>query len=79
MGEKNEMNDPDLEEILVENYYKYNNKREMKILSFLDGYKTFIIGFCGLVWGMYTNNTEVVITCLGMIGLRQAISKMEIQ
>ncbi|MCK9371000.1 hypothetical protein M0R04_13905 [Candidatus Dojkabacteria bacterium] len=53
-----------------------NNKLKMKILNFLNGYKTYIIGFCGLVYGMYTQNSEIIVTSLGLLGLRQAISNL---
>ena len=49
----------------------------MKILNFLSGYKTFLVGLAGLVYGIYVNNMEIIITSLGLIGLRQAISKVE--
>lgn len=45
----------------------------MKILNFLEGKKTFIIGFCGLVWGFYTKDHDLIITSLGLIGIRQSV------
>ena len=49
----------------------------MKFLNFLTGYKTFIVGFAGLIYGLYTLNYEIIITSLGLVGLRQAISKSQ--
>lgn len=43
------------------------------MLNFLVGYKTYIIAFCGLIYGMYIQDHQTIITCLGMIGLRSAI------
>lgn len=45
----------------------------MKILNFLSGKKTFIVGVCGIIYGIYIGDTQLVITALGLIGLRQAI------
>ena len=50
-----------------------NTEKEMRILNFLSGYKTFIVGVCGLAWGLYTQDPQIVVTSLGLMGLRQAL------
>jgi len=40
------------------------------IISLLQGKKTFIIGICGVVWGVYTGNNEIVLMSLGMMGIK---------
>ncbi len=45
----------------------------MKVLNFLNGYKTYIIGVAMIIVGVYSKNYEMVGTGLGLMGLRQAI------
>ena len=42
----------------------------------MNGYKTFIIAFAGVIYGLYVGNMSIVISSLGMIGLRQAVSQL---
>lgn len=49
----------------------------MKLLNFLNGYKTFIIGICAIVYGVYTKNSDAIIMGSGLIGIRQSVYSME--
>ena len=44
-----------------------------EFLMFLRGKKTFLIGICGVIYGIGTNNQEIIYLSLGMMGLRDAI------
>ena len=44
------------------------------IWSFLKGKKTYIVAIAGLIWGIYTMNPQLIITCLGLMGLRDGIN-----
>jgi hypothetical protein len=50
----------------------------MKLLTtiwdFLKGRKTYIVAICGLIWAIYTGNISLIITCLGLLGLRDGIN-----
>lgn len=45
------------------------------IFKFLQGKKTNIIGFCGLVYAINTNNMDLILLSLGLLGVRDAIKK----
>lgn len=47
----------------------------MKILNFFTGYKTFIAGFCAVVYGIYTKDAQLIFTGIGLVTLRQALTK----
>lgn len=46
----------------------------LKVWNFLKGKKTYIVAICGLVYGISTNNQQIVVTCLLAMGLRDGIS-----
>lgn len=46
----------------------------MKILNFLNGYKSYIIGICGLIYGLYIQDHNTIVGSLGILGLRNAIA-----
>ena len=50
-------------------------KKVTTIYSKLDGYKTFIICFCGLVYGIGTGNVEIILASLALGGFRDAMNK----
>ena len=41
--------------------------------TLLKGKLTYIIALCGLIWGMYTQDIEVILASLGAVGLRRSI------
>ena len=45
--------------------------------GWIDGKKTFIIGIAGIIWGLYTKDDEVIFASLALMGLRDAIRKLE--
>lgn len=45
-----------------------------KIIQFLNGKKTYIIGICAIVYGFYSHNYDAIILGLGFMGVRQGIS-----
>lgn len=51
----------------------------MKILNFLSGYKTFIIGICAIVYGIHTADANTIIIGSGLMGLRQGMFSLEQQ
>ena len=62
---------------LQELYIKFVQKGKymLKIIwNFLKGKKTYLFALAGLVWGIHTGNTEVILTALVSAGLRQGIS-----
>ncbi len=46
----------------------------LKIWNKFSGYKTYIIGICAVVYGIYVKSPEIVITGLGLLGLRNAVA-----
>ena len=40
-----------------------------------DGYKTFLISLCGLVYGIGTGNVEIILASLAIFGFRDAMNK----
>lgn len=45
----------------------------MKIIELLKGRKTYIVALCGLIYGVYNQNAEIIITSLGLIGIRDGM------
>lgn len=45
-----------------------------KIWNKLSGWKTYAVGICAIVYGVYAKSPEIVITGLGLLGLRNAIA-----
>ena len=45
----------------------------MKILNFLNGYKTFIVGICAIVYGINMHNSDAIIIGCGLLGIRQSV------
>ena len=45
------------------------------ILTKVKGYKTFVVALCGFVYGVGTNNVEVILASLALAGLRDAMNK----
>ena len=63
--------------LIISLYTKCIRKGEnmlLKIWNFLKGKKTYLFALAGLVWGIHTGNTEVILTALVSAGLRQGIS-----
>ncbi|MEO0289581.1 MAG: hypothetical protein ABIN00_08105 [candidate division WOR-3 bacterium] len=48
-------------------------KRLNSLWEFLKGKKTYVIGLCGLVWGLYQNDKEIILVALGLMGLRHGL------
>jgi len=46
----------------------------VKLWNFLKGKKTYIVALCGLIYGISTNNQQIVLTCLLAMGLRNGLS-----
>jgi hypothetical protein len=44
-----------------------------KVLNFLKGKKTYVVGISMIIVGLYNGNKETVLVGLGMMGLRSAI------
>lgn len=45
-----------------------------KLWSMLSGYKTYIVGVCAIIYGVYIKSPEIIVTGLGLLGLRNAIA-----
>lgn len=50
-----------------------------KILNFLKGKKTFIVGICAIIYGFYVKDPSTIIIGSGFIGLRQGLLSLEQQ
>lgn len=44
-----------------------------KLIELLRGKKTYLIAICGLIYGVYNQNAEIIITSLGLIGIRDGM------
>lgn len=44
------------------------------IWDYLYGKKTYLVAIAGLIWGMYSGSEEVILTSLGLLGLRHGIA-----
>ncbi len=45
-----------------------------KIFEFLEGKKTYVVGICGLIYGVFVGDKAIVISALGLMGLRNGLS-----
>ena len=45
----------------------------MGVWDFLKGKKTYFIAFCAVVYGIYSNDKEIILVGLGLAGLRDGI------
>lgn len=45
--------------------------------NLLDGKKTFLIGLAGLIWGVYQQDVETILSALALVGFRDALKKLE--
>jgi len=45
------------------------------MLKFLKGKKTLLVSFCGLVYGIYVQDFEIVLASLALAGLRDALPR----
>lgn len=45
-----------------------------KIIQFLKGKKTYIVGIAGIIYGLYSGSNDMVLIGLGLMGLRNGIS-----
>ena len=47
-----------------------------KVWEFLSGKKTYLIAACGVVWGIFKGDIEIVLAALALVGLRDALEKV---
>jgi hypothetical protein len=45
-----------------------------KVITFLSGKKTYIVGVCAIVYGFYSHSNDLIIIGLGMLGLRAGVT-----
>ena len=45
-----------------------------KIINFLKGKKTFIVGIAAVIYGVYAKDPHTIVIGLGLIGIRDAMS-----
>lgn len=51
-------------------------KTSLNIFSFLQGYKTYIVGLAMIVMGFYNGDYPLILQGIGMMTLRAGIAKM---
>lgn len=44
-----------------------------KLVNFFKGRKTYLVAFCAIALGLYTNDNNMIVTGLVALGLRDAI------
>ena len=54
-----------------------NNFTSMKLLTFLEGKKTYIAGIISVALGIWLKNMELIMIGLTGMGLRAGISKLD--
>ena len=47
------------------------------VWNLVNGYKTYIVAVAAVIWGVHSGSAELVITGLGLAGLRHGVSKEE--
>ena len=45
------------------------------IYNKINGYKTFLVALCGLVYGIGTGDLEIILASLAIFGFRDAMNK----
>lgn len=45
-----------------------------KIIKSLEGYKTYVVALAAIIWGLHTNNMDLILIGLGLAGIRNGVS-----